>query len=247
MSSSSRLRPSLVAAISLFERPHHQRIARVLSALNGPMLRANRCWFAGGTALALRFGEFRESVDIDFCVSDVAGYRTLRELLAGAGGIKPILGPGGMVRQVRELRADQYGLRTMLDVDGFEIKFEIIREARIELDDPDEDSGICGVATLGRLDMAATKLLANSDRWADDGTFSRDVIDLAMMRPGRALLNKSTMKAEVAYGSSVDADLTRAIEQLGRREGRLERCISALGMTVPLALLWQRLRAIRPR
>ena len=43
---------------------------------------------------------------------------------------------------------------------------------RISLDPPGPADSICGVATLTPLDMAASKLLANSDRWADDGTFS---------------------------------------------------------------------------
>ena len=38
-----------------------------------------------------------------------------------------------------------------------------------------------GVSTPTRLDMATSKLLANSAALADDGVFSRDVIDLAMM------------------------------------------------------------------
>lgn len=71
----------------MFRRPHHQRIAQVLGALNGPLLRANGCLFGGGTAIALRYGEYRESVDIDFMVSDVHGYRTLRQLLTGAQGV----------------------------------------------------------------------------------------------------------------------------------------------------------------
>ena len=50
----------------MFERPHHQRIAQVLCALNAPLLRESNCLFGGGTAIALRFGEYRESVDIDF-------------------------------------------------------------------------------------------------------------------------------------------------------------------------------------
>ncbi len=50
----------------MFNRPHHQRIAHVLSALDGSVLAQNACWFAGGTCIALKFGEYRESVDIDF-------------------------------------------------------------------------------------------------------------------------------------------------------------------------------------
>lgn len=58
----------------MFERPHHQRIALILRALNAPLLRENHCLFGGGTAIALRYGEYRESVDIDFLVSDLTSY-----------------------------------------------------------------------------------------------------------------------------------------------------------------------------
>ncbi len=43
-------------------------------------------------------------------------------------------------------------------------------------------------STLTRLDLAASALLASSDRWADDAVHSRDLIDLAMMRLDRTLL-----------------------------------------------------------
>ncbi|MEN5117852.1 nucleotidyl transferase AbiEii/AbiGii toxin family protein [Luteimonas sp. TWI662] len=68
---------------SVFERGHHRRIAAVLDALDGDRLRQAQCWFGGGTAIALAHGEYRESVDIDLMVSDVAGYRCLRQMLAG--------------------------------------------------------------------------------------------------------------------------------------------------------------------
>lgn len=62
----------------MFERAHHRRIAAVLTALDGDRLRALSCLFGGGTAIALRCGEYRESVDIDFLVADADGYRELR-------------------------------------------------------------------------------------------------------------------------------------------------------------------------
>ena len=52
----------------MFERPHHRRIATILQALDADALLANACLFGGGTAMALRFGEYRESVDIGFLV-----------------------------------------------------------------------------------------------------------------------------------------------------------------------------------
>ena len=72
------------------ERPHHQRIAHVLNALDGAALRQYGCLFGGGTCIALRYGEYRESVGIDFLVSDAAGYRELRHLLTGQGGLAAI-------------------------------------------------------------------------------------------------------------------------------------------------------------
>lgn len=82
---------------ALFERPHHQSVAQVLSALDGPLLRENKCLFGGGTLIALRYGEYRESVAIDFMVSDRAGYRTLPQLLTGSGDDEPTPGPAARI------------------------------------------------------------------------------------------------------------------------------------------------------
>ncbi len=231
----------------MFERVHHQRIARVLQALDAPGFLARHCLFGGGTAMALRYGEYRESVDIDFLVSDLAGYRELRQLLTGTRGLHAMASDPSAFKLAREVRADQYGIRTLLLVDEAAIKFEIILEARIQLEPPRDQDRICGVATITPLDMATSKLLANSDRWADDSVFSRDLIDLAMMQPRGKLLQAALQKASLAYGASVQTDLARAIEVLTRREGHLERCMQAMRMTLPKALLWQRIKALTAR
>jgi len=232
--------------VAMFERPHHQRIAQVLRALDGPLLRENNCLFGGGTAIALRYGEYRESVDIYFLVSDVGGYRTLRQLLTGVNGIAAILRDDAEpLTQAREVRADQYGIRTMLRVADQPIKFEIVLEGRIELAAPASSDEVCGIATLTPQDMAASKLLANSDRWGDDGVFNRDLIDLAMMKPSLALLRHAVEKAEGAYGGAILHDLDKALDRLQNRHGWLERCMQAMAMNLPKALVWQRLRALR--
>jgi hypothetical protein len=227
----------------MFERSHHQNIATVLGALNGVLLKEHCCLFGGGTVIALRFGEYRESLDIDFLLSDVSGYRNLRQLLKGPDGIAAILLPGQPpFLQLRELRADQYGIRTMFSVAGQPIKFEIVLEGRIELAAPTADDVLCGICTLTVLDMAVSKLLANSDRWADDAVFSRDLIDLAMMQPGLPLLRLAIAKAEGAYGQAVRADLEKAILRIQQRPDWFERCMQAMAMTLPKALVWQRVR-----
>jgi hypothetical protein len=237
-----------VEGACLFEREHHRRIARILQALDADLLAAHGCWFGGGTAMVLRYGEYRESVDVDFLVSDREGYRGIRQLLTGAAGVNGITRPDTSLVQSRDLRADQYGLRTQLRVDDAEIKFEVVLEARIAFEPPDLDDAVCGVKTLSALDLAAGKLLANSDRWADDAVFSRDLIDLAMMAPPKPLLQAATAKAAGAYGTSIESDLAKAIEHLQQRRGRLDACRQALKMgTVPTTVLWQRIRVLKPR
>ena len=110
---------------------------------------------------------------------------------------------------------------------------------------PGKKDDVCGIATLTLLDMAASKLLANSDRWNDDGVFSRDLIDLAMMNPALALLRQAIAKAEPAYGAAIRGDLGKAIDALQNRHGWLERCMQVMAMEMPKALLWQQVRKLR--
>lgn len=228
---------------AMFERPHHQRIAQVLLSLDGGVLREKQCYFGGGTAIALRCGEYRESVDIDFLVSDRPSYRDLREMLRDPGGLNAITRPGVQPLQLaREIRADQYGIRCLLAMGDVQIKFEIILEGRIALTRSGE--AICDINTLTPIDTGASKLLANSDRWADDGVFSRDIIDLAMLNLLREDFARALEKARQAYGECVVADLKKAAEQLKSRAGWLDRCIRTLDVRVPKALLWERIRAV---
>jgi hypothetical protein len=232
----------------LFEREHHRRIARILEALDADKLLANRCLFGGGTALALRHGEYRESVDIDFLVSWREGYGQLRQWLTGAAGINAIARPGAALTQTREVRADRYGIRTLLRVDELQIKFEIVLEGRITLDPPGNGDLLCGVATLTALDAAASKLLAHADRWRDDATMCRDLIDLAMLAPAKTLLRGAIDKAAAAYGASIEADLRKGIQYLRERPQRLDHCMKAMRVEgVSRALLWKRIKALEPK
>lgn len=232
----------------MFDRPHHQRIASVLSSLDGELLQEFHCWFGGGTAIALLLGEYRESVDIDFLVSDPSGYRELRQRLRGArdlsvltrAGIEPIV-------CTRDIRADQYGIRTFLDVRGTPIKFEIVREVRIRFEARRRTAQVCGIPTLSRQDLAACKLLANADRWRDDSVFARDVIDLAMLDLPPRDLRPALEKVIPAYGVGVLADMQKALTSLRERPDWLHRCLQALSIRLPPALVQQKLRALARR
>lgn len=230
----------------MFSRPHHQKIAHVLQLFDHQLLLNHRCFFGGGTAIALMFDEYRESIDIDFLVSDLDAYRRLRELVTTSGGVANLFKAHASESiNFGTVRADQYGIRTTLVVAGQPIKFEIVFEARIKLESPTLDNVVCGVCVLTQLDLAATKLLANSDRWADDAVFNRDVIDLAMMNLSLPLLREAITKAEVAYGASVKKDLLSAIERLEKRQNWLERCMDILDIRLPKAVLWSKVRLLK--
>ena len=225
----------------MFERPHHARIARVLEALDASLLLRNRCLFGGGTAIALALGEYRESVDIDFICSSLDGYRELRGLVSDAGMHALFTTP---IALLREARIDQYGIRCALAVDAMPVKFEIVFEARVDLADPVPADKICGVWALTYEDRTATKLMANSDRWADDSVMSRDMIDLTMLAREDVLEGAGCAKAVRAYGRSIGADFRKARSALLSRPGRLQACMRALSMPMPLSQLRLRLEAL---
>lgn len=228
----------------MYSRPHHRNVAAILESLDGGLLAEHRCYFGGGTAIVLRRDEYRESVDIDFLVSDTDGYRRLRELLTGPDGLDSIARSDLDV--IRDVRADQSGIRTAISAGGSTVKFEIIHEGRISLDPPASDDFVYGMYTLSATDMAASKLLANADRWADSSVHYRDVIDLAMLQAPKDAFDAAVGKAERAYGSSVIGCLASVIEFLETNPDKLVRAIGALKMIVPYDDLWPLIVSLRP-
>ncbi len=228
----------------MFRRIHHQRVAEVLSMLNAPLLAEHNCWFGGGTAIVLSNGEFRESVDIDFLVSDQQSFRQLRQIVREHG-------LDALATRELELgrtpSVDGYGIRTTVLMAGVAIKLEIIHEGRLDLDTPSPEDEICGVRVLTRTDQVASKLLANDDRWADTSTFSRDLIDLAMMRPDTVVLKTGARKAIDTYGKTVGESLDKAVTHLRDRPQRLDEYIRALKIDVPRAAVWQSIRDLSAR
>jgi hypothetical protein len=147
--------------------------------------------------------------------------------------------------QTSEIRSDQYGIRSKVFVEGKPIKFEIILEGRIALAKPGKKDSILGVASLTRLDMAASKLLANSDRGLDRGMHCRDVIDLTMLNLSKSEFAEAATKAKAAYGEAILKDLAKVIDMLGEANGLLEGCMKAMDVSVPRALLWQNISKVK--
>ncbi|NJL23891.1 MAG: hypothetical protein HC902_01015 [Calothrix sp. SM1_5_4] len=115
---------------------------------------------------------------------------------------------------------------------------------RLEM--PTSATKICGVAALSEIDMATTKILANSDRWSDDAVYSRDLIDLAMLQLPKARYRQALPKAKTAYADTAELNLFKAIDRLQKRPGRLGECMRALKRdSMPEAVPWSRIRTLR--
>ena len=236
------------ACNAMFKREHHQRLARVLGQLDAVKLRRLNCFFGGGTAIALRFGEWRESVDLDFLVSDLGCYRELRYQVTQANSLQPLqLADCPPFTEQREPLVDQYGIRFRLLVDQQPIKFEIVHEGRMVFEAPTQSDQVLGVATLNLEDQVASKLLANSDRWNDDSVFSRDLLDLAVLPVSDQEWGRAVDKAECAYGLSIRRDLRRALQRMCEQPGWLERCQQMLAIQASSTELRQQLQRLERR
>jgi hypothetical protein len=205
----------------------------------------HQCFFGGGTAIALRYGEFRESVDIDFLISDIGLYGKVRNDIRDHHDLSPLLLPGKTLELIRDLRTDQYGIRTVIGIGEAKIKLEIISEGRISFDLPEPKEFIDGIPSLTRLDSIASKLLVNSDRYADDSVYSLDLIDLAMIKPTKKELHLAMEKAKKAYGDSIQRDLVRSIDYLFRREKRLDKCTDYLKIDLPVSVIYQKIQKLK--
>lgn len=230
---------------SSFNRDHHNRIAKALAALNPDIFDQCSCLFGGGTAIALTHGEYRESVDIDFLVSDLGGFRQIRELLTTPEGLRPVLVPGAALELARPIRSSSYKLEALLRVDGVPIKFEVVLEGHIKLDAP--VARTCGLSTLTDVDMLATKLMANSDRLFADETNNRDLIDMAMMRPSKDLMAQASAKVrETIYKNSFEPNLLKAIERVQTRAGWLDECLQTMHIDMPKAAMLEAIKRLSP-
>jgi hypothetical protein len=228
-----------------FMREHHQKIAHVLNSLNHEKLSNTHCYFGGGTAIALKYGEYRESVDIDFMVSDIHGYRQLRSDATDPGGLANIFSTLSQIDTSQEVRADQYGIRSAVKVMGSSIRFEIVLEGRITFDQPGDADKIHGVQCLNVADLIASKLLANSDRWGDASVFSRDLIDLVMMKFTTTEWQSGFAKSTRAYGESIHRDLIKACDAFLNKPVHVQGCLSRLKMNIPPTVLVDKVRDLK--
>ena len=232
--------PEQSAVTPSFRRPWHRLVWQVLESLNSGLLARARCWFGGGTRIAMELGEFRESVDVDFLCEDREGYRILRSTVTRSSLGDMASCPLDLMRDVR---TDMYGIRTFLRVDGQPVKFEVIFEGRIPLSG--EARSPFPVEVLARSSCFAEKLLANADRGRDPSASARDLIDLAFMAANWPEEDRRTgmATAQSVYGDAVRRELDAVLSSLNNADYR-HRCLTALSVS-DTGTLSEGLRALR--
>lgn len=208
----------------IFKWNRHNKILTILESLNADLLRENFAYFGGGTLIALTYGEYRQSQDIDFiCPIASSGYRHLRNVIFDEGYRALFSNPSRI--QIGRCTSDGYGIRMAIALDSEIIKTEIIAEARFELDPPQYPHWST-VACLSHNDCFTAKLLANSDRYMDDSVAARDIIDLAILRLQSPIPQAAIEKAEKAY--EVIRPLRIAVQRFQERADYREKCFSSL-------------------
>lgn len=214
----------------MFNHPHHQAVAKILKSFDSDLLQKAECYFAGGTAIVLMLDEYRESIDIDFLCASNEGYRLLRNIVneQGLGALLKL-----PVKHLREVRADRYGIRTVLEMDNKAIKVELVSEARININGHYDAQ--LGVPVLSKEDMYAEKLLVNADRGLDKSTMSKDIIDLAMLIKNWGDIPETALtKVDAAYGKHV-LDVFKKSLHLISDKSYLESCLQKMHMDKQLS------------
>lgn len=208
-----------------FIRPEHEIIAEMLASMDSSFLLDCECWFGGGTAIVLKFGEYRKSLDLDFLCASREGYRKLREGFFDHG-IRAVFPEP--VQMLRDVRTDAYGIRTIVGLHGQPVRFEIVNEPRIELRgayDPD-----LKVPTLLPESMFAEKLLANADRCQDRAVAYRDAFDLGRLVETYGAIPEAAVKAaEGAYGKDIARFIVWVLNRL-RDTNEIRYAAEALDM-----------------
>lgn len=140
--------------------------------------------------------------------------------------------PGACSRSDRR----RYGIRTFIDVGGQKIKFEIIQEGRIDISTATDAK--FPVPALDPVSCFAEKFLANADRWNDESTLNRDIVDLAFMIAGwdGTAASVGRRVATRANGNVVSESARKAAKKLRDHKDYCRRCIAGLGVSDPRTL-----------
>ncbi len=191
------------------------------------------------TGLVNNLGKFEI---LAMTVGDGNGWKFSEEVLRASlelwSGVECFVDHGGWFggRSVRDLGGVCSDPEWSDEHDGIKLKFEIVQEARIEIDG--ENIAGIPVACLTRRHCFAEKFLANADRGLDASTLSRDIVDLAFMIEGWSKEDAvaGMAMARTAYGEAVSRALAAVTRKMRDDKTYRKRCIDGLNISEPKIL-----------
>ena len=237
----SQLYKGLPLVEQIDKKELYSAINIIFDNLDYELLADCQVYLGGGTLVNLQHDLFRYSQDLDFlCNSD--GFYRLRERIVNSKN--SYIFQANEVIQVSNARIDRYAIRFPVRViaDNIEreiaIKVEIVVEETLPIDAAIYPKGI-KVPCLNAIDLVAAKLLANYDRWLDKSKYSRDLIDLAVIRIKGELPKSAFTKATAAYrlSNSIETSLIEAITWFQSLPEYREQCYRQLQIDNPVKII----------
>ncbi len=238
----SQLYKGLPLVEQIDKKELYSAITVIFNNLNYELLADCQVYLGGGTLVNLQHGQFRYSQDLDFlCNSD--GFYRLRERIVNSQN--NYIFQANEVIQVSNARIDRYAIRFPVRVildninqNEIAIKVEIVVEETLPIDAAIYPEGI-KVPCLNAIDLVAAKLLANYDRWLDKSKYSRDLIDLAVIRTKGKLPESAFDKATAAYrlSNSIETSLIEAINWFQSLPEYREQCYRQLQIDNPVQII----------
>lgn len=186
-----------------FKIPRHNIIWAVISdMLDKKMLRDHGILFAGGTLCSMRYGEYRESVDLDFLCADKNSFNSFRANFSDVGKFIYARNP--------KITKDRVQL-WITTTDDRPLKVDFFYEERLQ----PTASDFHGVEALDHASLMGCKLMAYCDRGMDLSERGKDFIDLIaidLQAPAETFENAWEL-AWNAYGTWLTNQLPKIIEK----------------------------------
>lgn len=218
----------------------YETIETILSYLNAELLIECGVYLGGGALVNLQSQErFRYSQDLDFLCNSDGFYRLRQQIADNTQNIFQV----NEVLSVSSARFDRYAIRFPVYVshdrtEKLAIKVEFVVEETLPIDAA-QFLPNSNIPCLNRTDLIAAKLLANYDRGLDESKFSRDLIDLAVIRTAGIFPQLSFEKATAAYrlNESITASLIKTITLFQEKSEYREKCYQQLQIDQPVKII----------
>ena len=170
--------------LNMDKKQFFQQAEEILECLDKDFLTNSAAYFGGGTMLALEQDRYRLSYDLDF-ICNLDSYNQIRRWF-NDNTPQQLFTKNSV--SVGEIRTSPYNIRINVraNPNSQPIKLEFVAETRFKLNNC-EMGTISNLPYLSKTDRFTSKLLANSDRWMNSTAFSRDLIDLIILRQSQPI------------------------------------------------------------